>query len=305
MISERFHLRIKDEFLHRNGNSRLDGFADLLIKCVEDLSDSIEIKERRRMVSCSFRMQETHKCHRLAKEIYKDKDDMINEAGEGIWTVLSKDRTKTYEVIKDGSCYCHQIQNTHCISCGVCAYAWRCTCLDNRSGISCIHRHAVMTFAYKAIGPEVQSLEESVSRRSDDANPTEGNEASVHCSELGGTSVNPEQEHREARYQTLHAIKSTYAVVEAAATSLAKSNTEEAKTKLEEILAHLQLAAGVVEPYSSTALAPRPEMAKIGGKPQIAKIQLHRRKKKRQPKEAASDLHKEVQQMAGRVTRDK
>lgn len=44
MISERFHLRIKDEFLHRNGNSRLDALVDLLIKCVEDLSGSIEVK---------------------------------------------------------------------------------------------------------------------------------------------------------------------------------------------------------------------------------------------------------------------
>lgn len=50
------------------------------------------------MASCLFGMQETHKCHRLARGIYKDKDGMINDADEVIWTVLNKHRTKTYEV---------------------------------------------------------------------------------------------------------------------------------------------------------------------------------------------------------------
>lgn len=65
-----------------------------------------------------------------------------------------------------------------------------------------------MMFDYKAIGPEERSLEESASRPLDDATPTEGNEASVHGSESGGNSVNPEQELREACYQTLNAMKS-------------------------------------------------------------------------------------------------
>ncbi|XGW33991.1 hypothetical protein V3C99_018047 [Haemonchus contortus] len=27
-----------------------------------------------------------------------------------------------------------------------CLYSWECSCLDNRSGVSCIHRHAVQIF---------------------------------------------------------------------------------------------------------------------------------------------------------------
>ncbi|KAK5981881.1 hypothetical protein GCK32_007917 [Trichostrongylus colubriformis] len=44
MISERFHLRVKEEFLHQNANSRLNGFVDLLIKVVEDLAESMKVK---------------------------------------------------------------------------------------------------------------------------------------------------------------------------------------------------------------------------------------------------------------------
>ncbi|VDP30576.1 unnamed protein product [Heligmosomoides polygyrus] len=44
MISERFHRRIKEEFLHRNGNSRLDGFVELSIRAVKELAEDVEIK---------------------------------------------------------------------------------------------------------------------------------------------------------------------------------------------------------------------------------------------------------------------
>ncbi|KAK5974572.1 C2H2-type domain-containing protein, partial [Trichostrongylus colubriformis] len=44
MISERWHLRLKTEFLHRNANTRADCLVDLLIRAVEDLAESDEIK---------------------------------------------------------------------------------------------------------------------------------------------------------------------------------------------------------------------------------------------------------------------
>lgn len=300
MISERFHLRIKDEFLHRNGNSRLDALVDLLIKCVEDLSGSIEVKERRRLVTCSFRLEETHKCHRLARDIYKGKEEMITEAGENHWHILNRDRTKTYEVFLDGQCFCHHTKNTHCVSCGVCAYTWRCTCLDNRSGISCHHRHAVKMFAHKEGNSGLP--EASVSDAIGETSTAQEDGSCAYSSEVQSTAISGEEEHRQARYQTLNAIRDTYAVVEAAAKSLARMNTDEAKMKLDEILAHLQLAADVAQPYTSTSYAPRPEMTQIGGKPKIAKIPLRQRKKKTQQKKPALDLHKEVQEMAGRDT---
>ncbi|VDL86116.1 unnamed protein product [Nippostrongylus brasiliensis] len=113
MISERFHLRIKEEFLHRNANSRIDGFVEMLIRSVEELSGAVDVKERRRFATCAYRLTETHRRHHTAEEIYGARRDLIVE------------------------------RNNHCLKCGVCAYSWDCTCNDNRLGISCPHRHAV------------------------------------------------------------------------------------------------------------------------------------------------------------------
>ncbi|VDP50713.1 unnamed protein product [Heligmosomoides polygyrus] len=59
----------------------------------------------------------------------------------------------------------------------------------------------------------------------------------------------------------------TYAVINSGVTALAKVDTEEAMQKLEEVLAYLELAAGVVQSSTGHGLAPRPEMAETGGKP--------------------------------------
>lgn len=44
MISERWHLRLKKDFLQRNANARADFLVDLLIRAVEDLAESNEIR---------------------------------------------------------------------------------------------------------------------------------------------------------------------------------------------------------------------------------------------------------------------
>ncbi|CAJ0605777.1 unnamed protein product [Cylicocyclus nassatus] len=45
MISERWHLRLKQDFLQQNANSRADFLVDLLIRAVEDIADTAEIRE--------------------------------------------------------------------------------------------------------------------------------------------------------------------------------------------------------------------------------------------------------------------
>ncbi|KAK5974864.1 MULE domain-containing protein [Trichostrongylus colubriformis] len=275
MISERFHLRIKEEFLHRNANSRLDGFVDLLIKAVEDLSESMEVKDRRRFADCAYRLTETHKRHRTATKIYAPNPDMIVNVGENKWQVQNRASSKSFEVTFSGPCTCHPKENTHCLTCGVCAYAWNCTCLDNRSGISCPHRHAVKLLT-TGIPAETLIVDEPV----------------PSPSQLESGAPTSPQQRREERYHKLSAIKSTYAVVEATATSLAKVDTDEAMQQLEEILAHLQLAAGVAQPPSS--LAVRLELAQSGAKPQLSKIPLYQRGKMKMPKKPTKDLHKEV-----------
>lgn len=69
-ISERFHLRIKDEIAHRNANSRIDSFVDLLIKSVEDMFDSIDIIDCRRLVNSAYPITETHKRHKTDVDLF-------------------------------------------------------------------------------------------------------------------------------------------------------------------------------------------------------------------------------------------
>ncbi|VDO36793.1 unnamed protein product [Heligmosomoides polygyrus] len=114
--------------------------------------------------------------------------------------------------------------------------------------------------------------------------------------------ITPEQERKEARYQKLSAIKSTYAVVENGATSLAKIDKDDSMLKLEKVLGYLKLAAEVVQPTMEHALAPRLEMTQFGAKPRLPKIQLYQRSKQKKHKKPVEDLHKELQTMRENAT---
>ncbi|KAK5969934.1 hypothetical protein GCK32_014766 [Trichostrongylus colubriformis] len=84
MISERWHLRLKTEFLHRNANTRADCLVDLLIRAVEDLAESDEIKVRRRLATASYRVQQTTMCHRFAVKHYGRRLDSIRRAANAV-----------------------------------------------------------------------------------------------------------------------------------------------------------------------------------------------------------------------------
>ncbi|WKY10634.1 hypothetical protein Q1695_002749 [Nippostrongylus brasiliensis] len=260
MISERFHLRIKEEFLHRNANSRVDGFVELLIRAVEEIANSIDVKERRRFVNCAYRLTETHKRHKAAAEMYKGSTDLIVEADTNSWQIQNRARTKVYEVKWEGPCSCDPQKNTHCLMCGVCAYDWFCTCSDNRAGISCIHRHAIkMHISGQA--------DESTTRA------TSAETATVHDVDVVTTEA---QRRQETLHQLFNTATMTYAAVEACLRSAIRANTDEAVVQLQEVIAHLQLAYGVVSVYRPGALAARPEVSRAGGKPRLSKIPILR-----------------------------
>ncbi|KAK6042171.1 hypothetical protein COOONC_20325 [Cooperia oncophora] len=131
-LSERWHLRLKNEVLHRNANSRADCLVELLIRAVEDLAHYNEIKDRRRQVVgkiASFRTQQTSKQHPSALQLYKRNPQKISETSSITWDIEGK-KTRG--------------ENVHCPLCGVCPYTWLCSCLENRAGIPCVHWHAVI-----------------------------------------------------------------------------------------------------------------------------------------------------------------
>ncbi|KAK6765233.1 hypothetical protein RB195_025244 [Necator americanus] len=98
MISERWHLRLKKDFLHRNANSRADFLVELLIRAVEDLADSAEIRDRRRLAASSFRVQQSTKCHRWALKHYENSPEKVKRVAEKKWELQGKDVAEKHQV---------------------------------------------------------------------------------------------------------------------------------------------------------------------------------------------------------------
>lgn len=99
MLSERWHLRLKSEVLHRNANSRADCLVELLIRPVEDLADSNEIKDRRQLASVSFKSQQTTIRHRDALVSYNGRPEKIRIRSSRTWDVHVKG--EEWVVVKD------------------------------------------------------------------------------------------------------------------------------------------------------------------------------------------------------------
>ncbi|RCN52987.1 hypothetical protein ANCCAN_00984 [Ancylostoma caninum] len=76
----------------------------------------------------------------------------ITQEQEKCWKIPSKSRNGVaYLVTIADQCDCSDEINSHCVRCGVCAYQVHCTCPDGyKAGVSCLHAHAVATFAVGA-----------------------------------------------------------------------------------------------------------------------------------------------------------
>lgn len=176
MLSERWHSRLKNEILHRNANSRVDCLVELLIRAVEDLAESNEVNDRRRLARSSYRVQQTVIRLRSAITYLGKNPEGVQRVDTKKWEVAGKSPEETFTVVDKGGCNCAlpPSSNVHCPRCQVCPYSWTCTCLDNRAGISCMHRHAVaireggVTPSTRNRHEEVSSLSTIVEDRSED-----------------------------------------------------------------------------------------------------------------------------------------
>ncbi|CAJ0600490.1 unnamed protein product [Cylicocyclus nassatus] len=275
MISERWHLRLKKDFLHRNSNIRADFLVDLLIKAVEDLADTNEIRDRRRAATSSYRVQETTKCHRKAMLYYERRPQRIRRIGEMEWQVEGKQPTDLYTVTQ-GECRCDisMGHNVHCPLCNICPYSWNCLCLDNRSGISCLHRHAVKLYGGE-IATRISSAE-PVAGEGVEGRRLEVEEALPPTLEPSTSRVTTAQERKQERSQMRNDIESRYAVVYSHVNVLVNTDTAESLDSLKEIYelidqaSRIRVRGSVSEPN----LAVRPELTKLGGKPLLTKAEL-------------------------------
>ncbi|KAK5974676.1 C2H2-type domain-containing protein [Trichostrongylus colubriformis] len=258
MISERWHLRLKTEFLHRNANTRADCLVDLLIRAVEDLAESDEIKVRRRLATASYRVQQTTMCHRLAAKHYDRRLDSIRRAANA-------------ESVEG---------NVHCPICDVCPYAWSCSCMDNRTGISCVHRHAVMLHSKPsniAAMSQPQGYEETAITGEQGSSVTQIS-----------TDVSAAQERKEQRNLLRNSISAKVSVLQTNVNVLVNTDTEQAREMLTAIH-ELVDAASKIRVTPATGIATRPELYKVGGKPKLSKVELHTRKQSRVAKDSSRE----------------
>ncbi|KAK6761135.1 hypothetical protein RB195_022268 [Necator americanus] len=87
-------------FVDRNANSRAEFLVELLIRAVEDLADSAEIRDRRRLAASSFRVQQSTKCHRWALKHYENRPEKVKRVAEKKWELQGKDVADKYQVCR-------------------------------------------------------------------------------------------------------------------------------------------------------------------------------------------------------------
>uniref|UniRef100_A0A7I4Z4N5 SWIM-type domain-containing protein n=1 Tax=Haemonchus contortus TaxID=6289 RepID=A0A7I4Z4N5_HAECO len=149
-----------------------------------------------------------------------------------------------------------------------CLYSWECSCLDNRSGVSCIHRHAVQIFGRgltTSCTAESKESEESIPEFQLSRNDLYSREENLPAAAPGVQEIaTSAQLRKEQRYRKLNEIMSTYAAFEFKAKALARANADDSlnKERLEEVLRYLKLASILATHQPSTIPAPQPELAK-------------------------------------------
>ncbi|KAK5969559.1 MULE domain-containing protein [Trichostrongylus colubriformis] len=287
MLSERWHLRLKNEVLHRNSNTRADCLVELLIRAVEDLADSNDIKDRRRLARSSFRTQQTTKQHRKAQELYDGKiPEKILSKGSGIWELQGKKPEEKFIVENKGGCICPSTSNVHCPLCSVCPYTWTCTCLDNRTGISCLHRHAAKISQNRAAIPrEKSSAPEPADfvQRSTSEDPLAPDFEDIVQAPTSSDVCSVPQSQLEERKTIRSKIEMAFTVVMANVNRLVNSDTDEALAKLREIQEHIDKLSKLRLESSPREheISERPELTKPGAKPLLKKVTLYTRSEHR------------------------
>ncbi|WKX94860.1 hypothetical protein Q1695_011824 [Nippostrongylus brasiliensis] len=81
MYTERWHLRLKSEILHRNANARADLVADLLINAVKEMEIALDVRDERKL-HASYRIKENNIRHRMAIRFYKNSVQKIVRTGD-------------------------------------------------------------------------------------------------------------------------------------------------------------------------------------------------------------------------------
>ncbi|XGW27467.1 hypothetical protein V3C99_007794 [Haemonchus contortus] len=282
MVSERWHLRLKTEFLHRNANARADCLVDLLIRAVEEMSQSDEIKVSRRLAQRSYRIQQTTVCHRLALKLFQAHPEKVRQMSSEEWEVERKPFGEPpVRVQRLGNCECPDVadRNVHCPLCDICPYSFSCSCTDNRAGISCSHQHAVK-FLYRPSNRGAGTLEPIAEAEEQNFENVSEPRATEPLKEIGAA-----QERREQREQLRNSINMKVSLLQTNVNALVNTDKDDALEKLVAIHTLIEEASKIhLEPLHGIAV--RPEVEKSRGKSKQPKVELYTRKQSRTAKKS-------------------
>ncbi len=142
MALERFHRHLKQNYLLKSENRRLDFTIASLLRAATASSHSCVVNTARNNVL--FRQGLTHNRHRRAVDSYAQNLHKIEKVpDQPVWVVKSRTiDDKFYAVHFVQECQC--AIDTKCRYCSVCFDEFQCDCPDSvKSGFACAHIHAV------------------------------------------------------------------------------------------------------------------------------------------------------------------
>ena len=139
MLVESFHRVLKDTYLERKQNRRVDHLLYKLLKIARDKAYEQLIKAEKGKITAKSR--ESLKRHEKGVAL------TVSVKNKNIWEVLSSDVPgKSYIVQKTSSepCSC----SLKCPLCGACVHTFSCTCMDFAiRGFVCAHIHASIMYS--------------------------------------------------------------------------------------------------------------------------------------------------------------
>nr|CDJ86521.1 hypothetical protein HCOI_00867200 [Haemonchus contortus] len=204
----------------------------------------------------------------------------MRQMNDNKWEIYKEHSGELYTVEQHKDCECSDSpeENVHCPLCLVCPYAWSCTCTDNRAGISCIHRHAIMLATQRANRRTAESIQEELQEQGDHG------EVVLPSS---SAEVSGAQERSEQRSQLRSSINMKISVMQANVNALVNTDTEEAMELLTAIN-ELVSEASRIGLTAIKGIAARPELTHVGGKPKLTRVQLYTRHQSRVTRSAQS-----------------
>jgi len=138
MFVESFHRTLKEVYLERKQNKRIDHLLSTLRKIARDKAYEQWIKAEKGKVT--IRQRESTKRHKQAESMLSE---LVSIQDVESWQVQSMtDKTKIYHVRRVDSSVCKCL--LRCSLCAACVHSFKFTCLDYAiRGVIYVHIHAV------------------------------------------------------------------------------------------------------------------------------------------------------------------